>query len=127
MNRRALIDARTNILYGSFYITGLIHIFGKRNVKFVSKPFSNLPIVDKNIRFIIQEGDKSIKVFIHTDDQYQIFLKQYDWCDIYGHVNANFKHYPKENFPKQISLAPSFAIRNFNLFNTISYSPLVGQ
>jgi glycosyltransferase involved in cell wall biosynthesis len=37
-------------------------------------------------------------------------------------VNANFEHYPKQNYPKQVSLVPSFGIRIFSLFETIYFS-----
>ncbi len=119
---KIFIDARTNIPYGSFYIEGLIKLFGKKNVRFVSKPFANLPALGWNIRFILKDGEKEKKVFIHTNDTYKIELEQYNWCDVYGNVNANFKYYPKDKYPKQISLVPSFGIRNFNLFETIYFS-----
>lgn len=120
--QKVLIDSRTNIPYGSFYIKGLMDVFRKKNVKFVSKPFSKLSPLGWNIRFIVRNGNKETKVFIHTNDTYKIELEHYHWCDIYGNVNANYKYYPKEEYPKQISLVPSFAIRNFNLFETVYYS-----
>ncbi|MDR1951321.1 MAG: glycosyltransferase [Bacteroidales bacterium] len=73
---------------------------------------------------MVKNGDEQIKVYINTNDFYKIEMEQYNWCDIYGNVNTRFTHYPKEKFPKQISLAPSFGIRNFNFFETAYYSVL---
>ena len=122
MKRRIYIDASTNIPYGSFYLKGLVDMFGKNNVKFERTQFSDLPPLGWNIRFIVHEGDKIIKVFVHTNDSYKIDLMQYKWCDVYGNVNANFNYYPKELYPKQISLVPSFGIRNFNIVETVYFS-----
>ncbi len=122
MNQNIIIDSRTNIPYGSFYIKGLSDIYGKRNVKFSGKPFLELAALSWNIRFIVINRDKEIKVFIHTNDSYEIEPSHYDWCDIYGHVNANFEHYPIDKYPKLKSLVPSFAIRNFNFMETIYFS-----
>lgn len=119
---KVIIDARTNIPYGSFYIKGLVEKYGRRNVKFRSKPFVDLPSVGWNVRYIVKNNNEVLKVFIHTNDTYHIDKAQYDWCDVYGHVNANYEHYPIELFPKQVSLVPSFGIRNFNIYETIFYS-----
>jgi hypothetical protein len=122
MNKKVFIDPKTNIPYCSFYLKGLIKLYGSRNIKFKSEPFSKLPPIGGNMRFIIQDEFKESKVFIHTNDSYDIEIEQYEWCDIYGNVNANFTHYPINDFPKQVSLVPSFAIRNFTLIETIYYS-----
>jgi glycosyltransferase involved in cell wall biosynthesis len=121
--KKVIIDASTNIPYGSFYIKGLVEKYGRQNVKFRSKPFVDLPPVGWNVRYIVKEkNNKVLKVFIHTNDTYHIDKAQYDWCDVYGHVNVNYKNYPIEIYPKQVSLVPSFGIRNFNIFETIYYS-----
>lgn len=46
----------------------------------------------------------------------------YQWCDIYGKVNTNWEKTPKSDFPKIVSLAPSFGIRIWNLQQTIFYA-----
>jgi len=121
-NTKIIIDSRTNIPYGSFYMKGLIELFGKINVKFSSLPFANLSDLGWNIRFVIKYESREIKYFIHTSDSYQILPEHYAWCDVYGNVNANYNHFPKEKYPKQISLVPSFAVRNFNFSETLYYS-----
>jgi hypothetical protein len=119
---KVLIDPNSHIQYGSYYIKGLMDAFGRRNIKFTRKPFVGLGPVGWNIRFILKQEGKNIKVFIHTDDPYHIDMNNYNWCDIYGNVNANFEHYPKKDYPKQVSLVPSFGIRIFSLFDTIYFS-----
>lgn len=119
---KIIIDPGTNIPYGSFYIKGLVEKYGMRNIKFRSKSFEGLPPVGWNIRYIVKEKNHILKVFIHTSDTYHIDKDHYLWCDIYGHVNANFRHYPIKLFPKQVSLVPSFGIRCFNIYETLYYS-----
>ncbi|MDD3320940.1 MAG: hypothetical protein PHS59_05800 [Paludibacter sp.] len=122
MKKKVYVDARTNIPYGSFYLKGLVDMFGRMNVIFDSKRFAGLAALGRDIRFIVKEGDEVKKYFIHTNDSYKINLDHYNWCDVYGNVNANFKFYPIDNYPKQVSLVPSFGIRNFNLFETLCFS-----
>ncbi|NCB68830.1 MAG: hypothetical protein EOM47_08285 [Bacteroidia bacterium] len=123
MKKKVYIDASVNVPYGSFYIKGLCNIYGKKNVKFSKHYFLNLTPLGKDVRFVIVENQVIIsKVFIHTNDSYKINEDHYSWCDVYGNVNANFNHYPKDKYPKQVSLVPSFAIRNFNLVDTLFYS-----
>ena len=109
-NTRIIIDPRSSYTYGSFYLYGLIALFGKRNVSFSLKPFSEMPDVGGNIRFITI-NDTVTKYYIHTTDEYSIHQLDYQWCDVYGHVNANFKQTPKSDYPKVVSLVPSFGIK----------------
>lgn len=109
-NTKIIIDPRSSYMYGSFYLYGLIELYGKENVSFSLKPFNELPDVGWNIRFIVFNGSVT-KYFIHTSDEYKIRQPDYQWCDVYGHVNANFKETPKYDYPKVVSLAPSFGIK----------------
>ena len=117
-----LIDASSSVVYGSFYIKGLQERYGNKNVTFTYKPFAKLSSVGRNIRFIVMYENKITKYFIHTTDSFHIDKNNYEWADVYGHVNANFKYYPKKEYPKIVSLVPSFAIRNFNFAQTIYFS-----
>ncbi len=38
-NRKIIIDPRSSYAYGSFYLYGLIRLFGEANVRFSMKPF----------------------------------------------------------------------------------------
>lgn len=108
--KRIIIDPRSSYAYGSFYLYGLINLFGRTNVHFSIKPFRELPDVGWNFRFIAVNGDEITKYYVHTDDSWKIHETDYKWCDVYGSVNANFKETPKEKYPKLVSLVPSFGI-----------------
>lgn len=108
---KIIIDPRSSYAYGSFYVLGMNNIFGSKNVQYSIKPFKSLGTVGSNLRFLLVDGDKQTKYFIQADDEYHIIPSVYEWCDVYGHVNSNYIQNPRSNYPKVISLAPSFGIR----------------
>ena len=124
MSTKVYIDANSSIPYGSFYIEGLKDIFGNKNVSFSNKYFNDGYAVGWNIRFVITSKMRGVKkYFIHTNDTYIIDKNMYNWCDVYGHVNAN-------------SLVPSFGINVFNKYESIyvalitllkSYKTILGR
>ena len=118
-NVRVIIDPRSSYPYGSFYLLGLIELFGWRRISFSIKPFQNLDDPGWNYRFVTIDHNKIQRYFIHTNDTYHISKQNYEWCDIYGHVNANFEHYSQAEYPKITSLVPSFGIRAMSLPKTI--------
>ncbi len=92
---------------------------------FVSKPFCHLSDNCRNslhLNFIIQEAENEKKYSLSLGDSYVINQELYDWCDVYGSVNANFSHYPQEKYPKLVSLCPSFGVRAFSLPEAIYYA-----
>lgn len=119
---RVVIDPRSSYSYGSFYLYGLIQLFGWKRLYFSLKPFQGLGEPGWNFRFVILNKDGMRKYFIHTNDTYHIDHNNYEWCDVYGHVNANFEHYPQHKFTKIISLVPSFGIRAMSLTRTFLMS-----
>lgn len=106
-----IIDPRSDYSYSSFYVVGLQKIFGKENVSYQLSPFKELGDIGKDMRFIVRSENKETKYFLHLNDPYNIKDSEYKWCDVFGNVNANFTHYPKDKYPKQISLVPSFGVR----------------
>lgn len=118
---KIIIDPRSDYSYSSFYVVGLQKIFGKENVFYQLSPFEDLDDIGKDMRFIVRNEDKDTRYFLHLNDSYVIEESEYNWCDVYGNVNANFAHYPKEKYPKQISLVPSFGVRvEESLFSVMS-------
>lgn len=107
---RVIIDPRSSYLYGSFYIVGLQELFGRNNIQYSLEPFRELKDSRCDLRFILQDGKRETKYYIHTNDSYQISMSIYNWCDVYGCVNTRYSEYPKENYPKLVSLAPSFGV-----------------
>lgn len=116
--RQVIIDPRVSFPYSSFYIYGLLQLLGNHNVKFSMHPFRQLSDPGWNMRFILLDNGQVTKYFIHTNDSYHIQQPDYAWCDIYGSVNANFTYYPHNQYPKLISLVPSFSIRAMPLLPT---------
>lgn len=108
---KVIIDPRSNYVYSSYYVYGLTQIAGKQNIAYDISPFRNLEALGNDMRFVITQNNNEIKFFIHTNDSYRILENEYQWCDVYGCVNANYECYSKEEYPKLVSLAPSFGIR----------------
>lgn len=111
---KVVIDPVDDILYMSFYIYGLEQMFGRANVQFSDKPFSALSQESRHtrsMRFVIDDGQRCKKYMISCNDSYKVIPELYDWCDVYGSVNANYDCTSEEYHPKLISLCPSFAIR----------------
>lgn len=115
--KKVIIDPLVNIYYASFYIYGLVKLFGKKAIIYDEKPFRE--ISDRsNLNFIIIDKNKETKYTINFDDSYKIKEDVYRWCDIYGNVNANFEKTENKFHEKLISLAPSFGIRFLNCYQT---------
>lgn len=118
---KIFIDPRLNIAYDSFYLYGLKMKYGQRNIHYTMRYFRDLPD-GGNLRYVWFSDGIIKKYVVHIGDSYKINQAEYDWCDKYGSVNANFFHYPKDRYHKLCSLVPSFAIKNYNLFQTLSFS-----
>lgn len=119
---KCYFDSASNYLYSSFYLDGLYRVLGRKNVSINHSKFSSLPDPGYNARFIIVKNGIETRFVIQTIDTYIINENMYEWCDVYGCVNANFKHYPQEQYSKLISLAPSFGVCVYNNFQTICYA-----
>ena len=98
---KVIIDPRSNYPYGTFYLYGLEQIAGSKNIIYDLKRFRDLG-TPADLRFIIQEGERVTKYYIHMNDSYHIIEPDYEWCDVYGCVNANFTLCPKEKYPKWV-------------------------
>lgn len=110
---KIIIDPFDDILYKSFYIYGLEQLFGSRYVRYDAKCFSSLSAASRDtrsMRFIIDEGNTKRRYMISCNDSYEIIPELYEWCDVYGSVNANFEKTPYEYQNKLVSLCPSFAV-----------------
>lgn len=68
MKTKIFIDPRNNIYYSSFYIQGLYTVFGRKNVSFGTKYFTDLKrreaphAYDNNMAFVMIEGDSIEKL-----------------------------------------------------------------
>lgn len=121
---KIIIDPRSNYAYGSYYVVGLQNVFGKENISYELMPFKGLDDLGNDMRFVVQEGMKQKHVFLHLNDSYRILENDYAWCDVYGCVNANFSHSPKDKYPKLVSMVPSFGIRVEKSLSQIALSSI---
>lgn len=123
MNKIVYIDSRSDLRYISSYLFTLLHTPGVK-CRWNKSKFADLPNPGNDMRMIINDlgGESSLKVYVHTNDSYEIVPENYDWCDVYASVNANFEHYPKADFPKLVSIVPSFAVRVYGPVGTLWYA-----
>jgi len=113
------IDSAADIHYSSYYIKGLIDIYGRNNIFFSSKYFKKFKHNNHFLAFVINENNNFKKIIIDFADTDIISDLAYEWCDIYGKINLNFDFKNKE---KIVAIGPSFGIKIFNFNQTIFYS-----
>lgn len=125
---KIIIDPTSRILYASFYIEGLYQVFGKKNVTFSAKYFSDLKrdkeafAFEHYFAFVLINTDKKVtKYIIDFCDPTDINLTAYDWCDYYAKINLDLAH-DFNSQEKIISIPPSFGIKIWNHPETIYHS-----
>lgn len=119
---KILVDPIVNINYASFYLYALMEKFGRKNITYTTSPFKQLENRSMCFNFIIINGESEKKYCIDFNDFYQVKPKEYEWCDVYGHVNANFDKTPAEYHSKLVSLVPSFGIKIWDKNQTLYYA-----
>ena len=124
---KVIIDPAFNVYYSAFYVKALIDKFGDESVFYDGKLFIKLTDRIINFNFVINRNGVDTKYTIHVDDPYHIKPEFYDWCDVYGSVNANFGQTLEKYHDKLVSLVPSFGIRLLNLPQTIHYACMNGM
>ena len=115
---KVIIDPRSSYSYGSYYLEELKSL-SDNNIHYSLTPFKELGLLGNDMRFIIEKEGVKTKYFLHLNDSYKLLDSDYRWCDVYGCVNANLDYFPKEKYPKLISLVPSFGVRVSSLVNRI--------
>ena len=124
-NMKVIVDNADDILYKSFYVYGLKELFGQKSVVFSSRPFAELTKRARNtksMRFLLQGLGTFTRYVIDCNDSYEIDEELYNWCDVYGSVNANFSKTPEKYHEKLVSLCPSFGVRCWNTPQTIFHA-----
>lgn len=121
--KKIVIDTGDNLLYKSFYIYALEHLYGKHSISYYRKPFANLNNRDtRGFAFIIDDNNGTQKkYYIQCNDTYQINEEFYNWCDVYGHCNANLALTQPHLKNKLVPLCPSFAIKCWNFRETFPH------
>ncbi|MBR3698932.1 MAG: glycosyltransferase [Bacteroidales bacterium] len=120
-NTQVIVDPECDILYSSFYIYGLYEAFGRGNVRF--ERLFEKSVGPDTLNFMVLGDGLERKVTISLADSYQVNNEElYDWCDVYGNVNANFSKTPSRFHDKMVALCPSFGIRCWNAFDAMRYA-----
>lgn len=118
-----IVDVDCSIVYSSFYLHGLYALLGKRNVRFGK--IAGKPSQSGYMSFVVcQEGKPERKITISLVDSYKVNEALYDWCDVYGSVNANYAKTPEGYREKLVALCPSFGIRQGALPRELAYALL---
>lgn len=117
-NTTVYVDPLVNVNYAGFYIHGFYQIVGVKNVIFTNKPFLSLENRKYCLNFVMDNKKYCID-FGETSD---VKPKEYAWCDVYGHVNANLKNTPAEFHEKLVSLPPSFGIKLWSHADSFIYA-----
>ena len=111
---RVFIHPAVNPLYAGFYIQALERMFGKSNMCFSAKHFSVMTEDWREVQmlFIVEdESGRQIKYAIDANDFHSVKPGVYEWCDVYGHCNANLNETENAYKEKLVSLCPSFGVR----------------
>jgi hypothetical protein len=95
--------------YYSFYIQGIMEVFGRSSVHFSSRPFPPFP--SEYLAFIFRD-QKELRVVVDAYDGAVIRNQAgLEWCDVYGKVNLAPPLLPKDQAHKSLALGPSFAVQ----------------
>lgn len=90
---KVYIDSACNFSYSSFYIRGLMDLYGKYSVCFSSAPFKGLLYgLHTHVFAFVVDGKKYVIDFADSNEIfYTDFLK---WTDVYAKVNYNSAYIP---------------------------------
>ena len=110
---RIIVDVRYKYNYSSYYILGLIRLFGAKAISYEVKPFASLKFgsireYNSGMPVILDDGIKSYKAFIDFEDLSVIENDRYEWCDVYAKFNMAFGD--AERHPKLLAIGPAFSI-----------------
>jgi glycosyltransferase involved in cell wall biosynthesis len=119
---KVYIHAACNVLYASYYIEGMKQFFESSNVFFNISRFPKFK-EDVFAAIIKQENGIQKKIIIDFLDSSKIDADSLAWCDVYGKVNLEAITYDSQPLPQKIiPVGPNFAIRVWNLSQTLYYS-----
>lgn len=117
---KIILDPRFQINYATYYIYGIEHLYGKKNVSF--KPLHGIDVLDhsdymKGVACLaIKDTSIQKKIFIDTADTNSIHERYYLWCDLYAKINVCQDDLFRE---KLLVIGPSFGIRLWSPLETL--------
>lgn len=125
---RVVVDATSRISYSSFYIKGLIGLFGKKRVSFSTRYFKELRRQNESNAYdhymafvIIGPEERTRKFIIDFRDKPSVKENAYRWCDKYAKINFNKAKTNIKFHEKMVPIAPGFGINIWNIWSTVYY------
>lgn len=124
---KIIIDPACNIRYSSFYIQGLLDVYGASKVSFSRKEFLGLPkekkerTFDQYMAFTIINKSSKKSYIIDFRDTNDINFTAYSWCDFYAKINIDHHTMQSNDSNKLILIPPSFGIKIWNLPQTLFF------
>lgn len=107
-----LINPLCEINYSSFYIYGLRKLIGKRNMRFSSKPFTDIYKAGAGgTGLYLYDTNTRQKYVIDFRDSNGIDQIAYEWCDVYGCVNVCSSMLDEAHRKKLVVLGPNFGVK----------------
>ncbi|SDB21855.1 hypothetical protein SAMN03097699_0147 [Flavobacteriaceae bacterium MAR_2010_188] len=116
IDAKIYVDPSCDILYSSFYIYGLQQVYGKKQIKFISKYFKDFKHDNHFFAFVVVNNKSIKKIIIDFTDSSNIDEKVLNWCDVYGKINLEEN---LEYSEKIVAIGPSFGIQIYNPIETV--------
>ena len=131
-DEKVVICPTFDAFYYSYYIEGLLKIFGRSRVQFSHR---ELPSFESNILAFVVRGKYDLRVVVDAYDGAAINSSLSDaaeWCDVYGKVNLVSAELPKRIAHKFVAIGPSFPVRVWTCGKSWrlalrNYRPAVGE
>lgn len=117
---KVIIDPRFQINYSSYYIQGLIDLFGEGNIRFeiIEEIHINcLGDYRKGMAFLLVENEVKKRLFIDTWDSDTIHKDYYRWSDLYAKINVRKEDSELE---KLLVVGPSFGVQVWKPIKTMT-------
>jgi hypothetical protein len=112
MTVKIVIRPDVNAYYCSYYIKGLVDLFGEDSISFSAGGF---PRTRQLHSMLLRTGENGPKVMIDTRDTSELYQDALEWCDVYAKVNPSLGDYGFEGSDKVLAIGPSFGIRIWGL------------
>ena len=116
------VDPSCRMLYASFYIQGLIDLYGFKQIRFRSGLFNDLlqdnrSAYDQYMAIVFQDKSSIKRVIVDFRDDTSIDESALDWSDVYAKINFNVSKSINKAPHKIKYIGPSFAVKVFNNFH----------
>jgi len=106
-----VLNPAFDIFYNSFYLHGLIELFGASRIEYSSRSF---PPLSSGCLAMLVRGARELRVVIDPYDGAVITnynRSGLEWCDVYAKVNLARTLVPDDQRHKCLPIGPSFPIR----------------